>query len=47
MPVRGGSIVAVSDTGLAAGVDQGLLELLGVGATGTAGFGDVHESVHF
>ena len=33
--------------GFAAGFDQGLLERFGVGATGTAGLGDVHESVHF
>ena len=32
---------------LITGVDQGLLECFGVGATGTAGLGDVHVSVHF
>ncbi len=33
--------------GLAAGFDQGLLERLGMGATGTEGLGDGHVSVHF
>ena len=36
-----------SANGVAAGFDQGLLERLGMGATNTAGAGDVHESVHY